>query len=146
VNVPQHEIHYNIDDIFIGQKMPEVHQILDILSDEGPNHRRLFHDDSTVADVLGATSSYEAAWSARLHLIADRIVRREEAPQELPDNVRKESIIAEMMDLMARGEVELVMFPDSVISSLLSAVMNGTAKVVGPAEFPPLRLNYYIKR
>ena len=144
--MPQHEIHYNIDDIFIGQKMPDVHQILDILSDEGPNHRRMFHDDGAVADTWIATHSLEATWSARLHLIADRMVRRGDVPQELPQNVRQESIIAEMMDLMARGEIELVMFPNSVIVSLLNSISNGTAKIVDPSDIRPLRANYYIRR
>jgi len=144
--MPQHEIHYNIDDIFIGQKRPDVHKILDILSDEGPNHRRLFHDDGAVADVFNATGSLEAAWSARLHLIADRIERRGEIPQDLPENVRKESIIAEMMDLIARGEVELVVFPDSVITKLIGSIMNGTTIMVNPEQFPPLRASYYIRR
>lgn len=55
--MPQHEIHYNIDDILIGRKFPHVHQMMDILSKEGPNHRRLFHEDGVVSDMLIATGS-----------------------------------------------------------------------------------------
>jgi hypothetical protein len=144
--MPQHEIHYNIDDIFIGTKFPHVHQTMDILSGEGPNHRRMFHDDGAVADILAATGRYEDAWSARYHLIADRIVRDGANPQDLPENVRKESIIAELMDLIARGDVELVVFPDSMISRLVSSIVNGSVTIVDPTNFPPLKKQYYIKR
>lgn len=144
--MPQHEIHYNIDDIFVGEKRPDVHGILDIFSKEGPNHRRAFHDNNVPMDVLNATGSLEAAWSARYHLIADRIVRKGDNPQDLPENVRSESIIAEMMDLMARGEVEIVVFPNSVITNLIGSIMNGTARMVAPEELPPLKQNYFIKR
>lgn len=144
--MPQHEIHYNIDDIMIGRKFPDIHQVMDILSGEGPNHRRLFHDDKTVADILTATSSYEAAWASRYHLIADRMVRRGEPDPDLPDNVRKESIIAEMMDLMARGEIEVVVFPDSILTKLVNAIVTGNARLVDPMDLPSLRKQYYIKR
>ena len=144
--MPQHEIHYNIDDILIGRKFPHVHQMMDIMSKEGPNHRRFFHDDSVVDDMLIATGDFAAAWSARYHLIADRIIRDGEAPQELPGNVRQEAIIAELLDLMARGEVELVVFPDSVLARLVSSINNGTAALVGSEMLPPLKKNYYIKR
>lgn len=144
--MPQHEIHYNIDDIMIGRKFPDIHQVMDILSGEGPNHRRLFHDDKTVADILTATSSYEAAWASRYHLIADRMVRRGEPDPNLPDNVRKESIIAEMMDLMARGEIEVVVFPDSILTKLVNAIVTGNARLVDPMDLPSLRKQYYIKR
>ncbi len=144
--MPQHEIHYNIDDILIGRKFPHVHQMMDILSKEGPNHRRLFHEDSVVGDMLIATGGFADAWSARYHLIADRIIRDGENTQELPENVRQESIIAELLDLMARGEVELAVFPDSVLARLISSINNGTAILVEPEILPPLRKNYYIKR
>lgn len=144
--MPQHEIHYNIDDILIGRKFPHVHQMMDILSKEGPNHRRLFHEDSVVGDMLIATGGFADAWSARYHLIADRIIRDGENNQELPENVRQESIIAELLDLMARGEVELAVFPDSVLARLISSINNGTAILVEPEALPPLRKNYYIKR
>jgi len=144
--MPQHEIHFNIDDIMIGRKFPDIHQAMDIFSGEGPNHRRAFHDDQIVQDILNSTGSLEAAWSARYHLIADRVVRLGEPTQELPDNVRKESIIAEMMSMMAKGQVEIVMFPNSVLTELISSIINGTAKVVECNEFPALRENYYIKR
>jgi hypothetical protein len=144
--VPQHEIHYNIDDILIGRKFPHVHQMMDILSKEGPNHRRLFHEDGVVSDMLIATGGFADAWSARYHLIADRIIRDGKNNQELPENVRQESIIAELLDLMARGEVELAVFPDSVLARLISSINNGTAILVEPEALPPLRKNYYIKR
>ena len=144
--MPQHEIHYNIDDILIGRKFPHVHQMMDILSKEGPNHRRLFHEDGVVSDMLIATGGFADAWSARYHLIADRIIRDGEVPQELPGNVRQEAIIAELLDLMARGEVELVVFPDSVLARLVSSINNGTAALVGSEMLPPLKKNYYIKR
>lgn len=144
--MPQHEIHYNIDDLMIGRKFADVHQVMDILSGEGPNHRRVFHDDKTVFDILGATGSYEAAWAAHYHLVADRMVRKGEPDPDLPDNVRKESIIAEMMDLMARGEVEIVVFPDSVLSKLVNAIVTGNARIVTPTDVPGLRKQYYIKR
>ena len=144
--MPQHEIHYNIDDILIGRKFPHVHQMMDILSKEGPNHRRLFHEDGVVSDMLIATGGFADAWSARYHLIADRINRDGENNQELPGNVRQESIIAELLDLMARGEVELAVFPDSVLARLISSINNGTAILVEPEALPPLRKNYYIKR
>lgn len=144
--MPQHEIHYNIDDILIGRKFPHVHQMMDIMSKEGPNHRRFFHDDGVVSDMLIATGGFADAWSARYHLIADRIVRDGEAPQELPGNVRQESIIAELLDLITKGEVELVVFPDSVIARLMSSINNGTVVLAEPEILPPLRKNYYIKR
>ncbi|MDD3983811.1 MAG: hypothetical protein WC119_08610 [Synergistaceae bacterium] len=144
--MPQHEIHYNIDDILIGRKFPHVHQMMDIMSKEGPNHRRFFHDDGVVSDMLIATGGFADAWSARYHLIADRIVRDGEAPQELPGNVRQESIIAELLDLITKGEVELVVFPDSVIARLISSINNGTVVLAEPEILPPLRKNYYIKR
>jgi hypothetical protein len=144
--MPQHEIHYNIDDLMIGRKFADVHQVMDILSGEGPNHRRLFHDNKTVSDVLEATGSYEAAWAAHYHLVADRLVRRGEPDPDLPDNVRKESIIAEMLDLMARGEVEVVVFPDSILTKLVNAIMTGNARLVDPMNIPVLRKQYYIKR
>lgn len=144
--MPQHEIHYNIDDILIGKKFPHVHQMMDIMSKEGPNHRRLFHEDGVVSDMLVATGGFADAWSARYHLIADRIIRDGEVPQELPGNVRQEAIIAELLDLMARGEVELVVFPDSILARLISSINNGTAVLVEPEILPPLRKNYYIKR
>lgn len=144
--MPQHEIHYNIDDLLIGKKFPHVHQMMDIMSKEGPNHRRFFHDDNVVNDILIATGKVEDAWAARYHLIADRIIRDGEAPQELPENVRKESIIAEMLDLMSRGEVELVVFPNSVLARLISSINNGTTILVEPETLPGLRKNYYIKR
>lgn len=144
--MPQHEIHYNIDDLLIGRKFPHIHQTMDILSGEGPNHRRLFHDDKAVEEMLVATNSYESAWSARYHLVADRIIRDGVNPQELPDNVRKESIIAELFDLMARGEVEMVLFPDSVISQLVGSIISGQTVLVDPLVLPPLKKNYYIKR
>ncbi|MFA5456496.1 MAG: hypothetical protein WC261_02570 [Synergistaceae bacterium] len=144
--MPQHEIHYNIDDILIGRKFPHVHQMMDILSKEGPNHRRLFHEDGVVSDMLIATGGFADAWSARYHLIADRIIRDGKNNQELPENVRQESIIAELLDLMARGEVELAVFPDSVLARLISSINNGTAILVEPEALPPLRKNYYIKR
>ena len=144
--MPQHEIHYNIDDILIGRKFPHVHQMMDIMSKEGPNHRRFFHDDGVVSDMLIATGGFADAWSARYHLIADRIVRDGEAPQELPGNVRQESIIAELLDLITKGEVELVVFPDSVIARLISSINNGTVVLAEPEILPPLRKKYYIKR
>jgi hypothetical protein len=144
--MPQHEIHYNIDDILIGRKFPHVHQMMDIMSKEGPNHRRFFHDDGVVSDMLIATGGFADAWSARYHLIADRIVRDGEAPQELPGNVRQESIIAELLDLITKGEVELAVFPDSVIARLISSINNGTVVLAEPEILPPLRKNYYIKR
>jgi hypothetical protein len=144
--MPQHEVHYNIDDLLIGKKFPHVHQMMDIMSKEGPNHRRFFHDDAVVNDILVATNGFADAWSARYHLIADRIIRDGEIPQELPENVRKESIIAEMLDLMSRGEIELAVFPNSVLAKLISAVNNGTAILVEPETLPRLRKNYYIKR
>jgi len=144
--MPQHEIHYNIDDLMIGRKFADVHQVMDILSGEGPNHRRMFHDNKTVSDVLTATGSYEAAWAAHYHLVADRMVRRGEPDPDLPDNVRKESIIAEMLDLMARGEVEVVVFPDSILTKLVNAIMTGNARLVDPMNMPVLRKQYYIKR
>ena len=144
--MPQHEIHYNIDDILIGRKFPHVHQMMDIMSKEGPNHRRFFHDDGVVSDMLIATGGFADAWSARYHLIADRIVRDGVAPQELPGNVRQESIIAELLDLITKGEVELVVFPDSVIARLISSINNGTVVLAEPEILPPLRKNYYIKR
>ena len=144
--MPQHEFHYNIDDILIGRKFPHVHQMMDIMSKEGPNHRRFFHDDGVVSDMLIATGGFADAWSARYHLIADRIVRDGEAPQELPGNVRQESIIAELLDLITKGEVELVVFPDSVIARLISSINNGTVVLAEPEILPPLRKNYYIKR
>ena len=154
--MPQHEIHYNIDDILIGRKFPHVHQMMDIMSKEGPNHRRFFHDDSPrllltyrpqhCHHMLIATGDFAAAWSARYHLIADRIIRDGEVPQELPGNVRQEAIIAELLDLMTRGEVEVVVFPDSVLARLVSSINNGTAALVGSEMLPPLKKNYYIKR
>jgi hypothetical protein len=60
--------------------------------------------------------------------------------------VRQEAIIAELLDLMARGEVELVVFPDSVLARLVSSINNGTAALVGSEILPPLKKNYYIKR
>jgi len=119
---------------------------MDILSKEGPNHRRLFHDNQTVQDVLEATNSLESAWSAHYHLVADRLIREGEPTQELPDNVRKESIIAEMFDLMTRGEVPIVLFPNSVLSRLISAILDGTAQIVDPLNLPNLKETYYIKR
>jgi hypothetical protein len=120
--------------------------MMDIMSKEGPNHRRFFHDDGVVDDMLIATGDFAAAWSARYHLIADRIIRDGEAPQELPGNVRQEAIVAELLDLISRGEVELVVFPDSVLANLISAINNGNAILVEPETLPPLRKNYYIKR
>jgi hypothetical protein len=144
--MPQHEIHYNIDDLLIGFKCPEVHQIMDIFSKEGPNHRRVFHTNQTVFDVLESTGSLESAWSTVYHLVADRTIREGEHTQELPDNVRKESIIAEMFDLMARGEVPIVLFPNSVLSRLICAIQDGTAQIVDPQDLPNLKETYYIKR
>ena len=144
--MPQHEIHYNIDDILIGRKFPHVHQMMDIMSKEGPNHRRFFHDDGVVSDMLIATGGFADAWSARYHLIADRIIRDGEIPQELPGNVRQEAIIAELLDLISRGEVELAVFPDSVIARLISSINNGIVVLAEPEILPPLRKNYYIKR
>jgi hypothetical protein len=144
--MPQHEIHYNIDDLMIGRKFADVHQVMDILSGEGPNHRRVFHDNKTVSDILAATGSYEAAWAAHYHLVADREVRRGEPDPDLPENVRKESIIAEMLDLMARGEVEVVVFPNSILTKLVNAIMTGDARLVDPLDLPSLRKQYYIKR
>ncbi|MFA5177030.1 MAG: hypothetical protein WC440_02620 [Candidatus Omnitrophota bacterium] len=144
--MPQHEIHYNIDDLMIGRKFADVHQVMDILSGEGPNHRRMFHDNKTVSDILAATGSYEAAWASHYHLIADRLVRKGEPDPDLPDNVRKESIIAEMLDLMARGEVEIVVFPDSILTKLVNAIVTGGARLVDPTDIPVLRKQYYIKR
>lgn len=144
--MPQHEIHYNIDDLMIGRKFADVHQVMDILSGEGPNHRRLFHDNKTVSDILEATGNYEAAWAAHYHLVADRLVRRGEPDPDLPENVRKESIIAEMLDLMARGEVEVVVFPNSILTKLVNAIMTGNARLVDPMNMPVLRKQYYIKR
>lgn len=144
--MPQHEIHFNIDDLLIGKKFPDVHQFMDILSGEGPNHRRLFHDDKTVMEVYQATGSWESAWAAYYHLVADRIVRDGPNPEELPDNVRKESIIAELMDMMARGIVPIVVFPDSVLTNLVGSIMNGKAVLVNPENMQPLREAYFIKR
>jgi hypothetical protein len=78
--------------------------------------------------------------------VADRTIREGEPTQELPDNVRKESIIAEMFDLMARGEVPIVLFPNSVLSRLICAIQDGTAKIVDPQDLPTLKETYYIKR
>ncbi|MDD3087980.1 MAG: hypothetical protein PHP89_05390 [Candidatus Omnitrophica bacterium] len=144
--MPQHEIHFNIDDLLIGKKLVDVHQFMDILSNEGPNHRRLFHDDKTVMDVYQATNSLESAWSAYYHLVADRIVRDGPAPDEIPDNVRKESIIAELMDMMARGIVPIVVFPDSILTKLIGSIVNGNAVLVNPENMQPLKDVYYIKR
>lgn len=130
----------------IGRKFADVHQVMDILSGEGPNHRRMFHDNKTVSDILAATGSYEAAWASHYHLIADRLVRKGEPDPDLPDNVRKESIIAEMLDLMARGEVEIVVFPDSILTKLVNAIVTGGARLVDPTDIPVLRKQYYIKR
>ncbi len=144
--MPQHEIHFNIDDLLIGKKLVDVHQFMDILSNEGPNHRRLFHDDKVVMDIYQATNSLESAWSAYYHLVADRIVRDGPAPDEIPDNVRKESIIAELMDMMSRGIVPIVVFPDSVLTKLIGSIVNGKAILVNPENIPPLKNTYYIKR
>jgi hypothetical protein len=51
-----------------------------------------------------------------------------------------------MLDLMSRGEIELAVFPNSVLAKLISAVNNGTAILVEPETLPRLRKNYYIKR
>lgn len=144
--MPQHEIHYNIDDIMIGKKFTDVHQFMDILSGEGPNHRRLFHDDKTVTDIYQATRSLEAAWAAYYHLVADRVVRDGPTPEDLPDNVRKESIIAEMLDLMAAGKIPIVVFPDSIITKLVGAIIHGDAVLVEPNQLQSLKKAYYIKR
>lgn len=144
--MPQHEIHFNIDDLLIGEKFVDVHQFMDILSNEGPNHRRLFHDDKTVMEVYQATKSWESAWAAYYHLVADRIVRDGPSPEEIPDNVRKESIIAEMMDMMARGIVPIVVFPDSILTRLVGSIINGKAVLVKPENMQSLKSVYYIKR
>jgi hypothetical protein len=144
--MPQHEIHFNIDDLMIGDKYIDVHQFMDIFSNEGPNHRRLFHDDKTVMEVYQATGSLEPAWSAYYHLIADRIVRDGPAPENMPDNVRKESIIAEMMDMMAKGIVPIVVFPNSILTKLVESIVTGKAVLVDPENMQPLRSVYYIKR
>jgi hypothetical protein len=145
-SMPQHEIHYNIDDLMIGKKFPDVHQLMDILAGEGPNHRRLFHNDETVAEVFQATQSFEAAWSAYYHLVADRIVRDGAPTEELPDNVRKESILAEMLNLMVTGKVPIVVFPDSILTKLVGAVVNGSAILIDPENMQPLKKTYYINR
>lgn len=144
--MPQHEIHFNIDDLMIGDKYIDVHQFMDIFSNEGPNHRRLFHDDKTVMEVYQATGSLESAWSAYYHLVADRIVRDGPAPENMPDNVRKESIIAEMMDMMAKGIVPIVVFPNSILTKLVESIVTGKAVLVDPENMQPLRSVYYIKR
>lgn len=144
--MPQHEIHYNINDLMIGCKGSTVHQFMDILSGEGPNHRRLFHDDKTVIDVYNSTGNLKDAWSAYYHLVADRVVRDGPNTEELPDNVRKESIIAEMLDMMADGLIPIVVFPDSVLTKLVGSIINGKAVLVDPSDLQPLKSVYYIKR
>lgn len=144
--MPQHEIHYNINDILIGRKGAMVHQFMDILSGEGPNHRRLFHDDKTVMDVYNSTGSLEDAWSAYYHLVADRVMRDGPNPEELPDNVRKESIVAEMLDMMADGLIPIVVFPNSILTKLVGSIISGKAILVDPGDLQPLKRVYYIKR
>jgi len=144
--MPQHEIHYNINDLLIGSKGANVHQFMDILSGEGPNHRRLFHDDKTVMEVYSSTGSLEDAWTAYYHLVADRIVRDGPNPEELPDNVRKESIIAELFDLMADGIIPIVVFPNSILIKLIGSIINGKAMLVNPEDLQPLKNIYYIRR
>ena len=144
--MPQHEIHYNVNDILIGRKGAMVHQFMDILAGEGPNHRRLFHDDKTVMDVYNSTGSLEDAWSAYYHLVADRVMRDGPNPEELPDNVRKESIVAEMLDMMADGLIPIVVFPNSILTKLVGSIISGKAILVDPGNLQPLKSVYYIKR
>jgi len=73
IDMPSHEIHELIDEIFLGKRHPEVHKIMDLPAIFlGKKHRKYFHDPVSVLILFGRDE--EKLKSALLHILMDDLV------------------------------------------------------------------------
>lgn len=73
IDMPSHDIHELIDEIFLGKRHPEVHKIMDLPAlFVKKHHRRYFHDPLSILILFG--NDAEKLSSAVLHILMDELV------------------------------------------------------------------------
>jgi len=74
VTIPDHNMHRNIDRLFLDGDYPEVHSDLDMWSTVlQSDHRRIYHDWKAVVTFWRNTNNILKTWSAYYHIILDKI-------------------------------------------------------------------------
>lgn len=72
--MPAHELHRNLDVLYIGEEFPEVHATLDMFAGlMQSNHRAMLHDFGAVMYFWERERDVRKTWSAFAHIILDKI-------------------------------------------------------------------------
>lgn len=71
--MPSHELHRKLNKLVLGRSYDEINKLLDFpYCVYGSRHRKLFHDDKTVAMIFALTGDINKTMAAALHIALDK--------------------------------------------------------------------------